>query len=355
MRYTRILAAIILSSALIFLLCFGSSAANTYKDTISCDHGMGVYFPLNSGAQKWVEFTPTITNNGTRFSFSGIEAELVNGNFEYAFDRFVFLLFPDNHLVEFEKGYIYTYNFTVRSTKVSNVNESAFSFGVSDYDFSFATPLGDVVYTYDFSGSTTVNYYITVSFYVDDSPSYNSLPNPEEAYLYLQISTEWSDTFSLIASNMTAEKAVGEDAYYQASLDAIQNLPDTEYNFILNKMPDAEGEVDAIELQADNLAEDFKLFTNDLYDVLVGVTYAEPLVYFPKMNIPILNIDLSSSEYFGKYISSDGFFKPLNLVADMNTSAMPAINLCKGVAQLILMVTFCTVGLEKMLRIEWWM
>lgn len=353
MRYTRFIAALVFSSALILSLVLSSSAA-AYTDTLYCSYGVAYFAPLNSTAGKWVDYNPTVSSDETKFTFSSLPANLVSGNYEYSFDSFSFLLTPNNSYVEFENGYIYSYEFEIRSTKNTNPDMTGFQFGVCTEGFNDAIPLADVIYTYDKSGSTTINYYVSVTLNVDSSFPANSIPHPDEAFIYLRIATEWSDTFSLIASSMSVKKSVGEGAYYQASLDAIENLPNTEYDFTLNKMPDAEGTVEKIKGDADVMTEELNLQLVNLLGVFSGISGEEPLIYMPKMKIPILNLDLA--DYTEGYISQDGYFKPLSMIQDMDKSgqAMAGIELARKFIQITFVIGFATIGLEKMLKIEWW-
>lgn len=354
MRYSRVIATIIFTSALIFSLCITSFAAPAYNDSLYCSYGVAYFAPLNSSAGKWVDYNPTVNDSETVFSFTSLPANLVQGNYEYSFRSFAFLMNPNSSPVEFENGYVYTYDFQIRSTRNTNPSLTAFQFGVCKDGFNDVVPLADVIYTYDKSGSTTINYYVTVTLNVDSSFPANSIPHPDEAYLYLQIATEWSDTFSLIASRLNVKKSVGEGAYYQASLDAIENLPNTEYDFTLNKMPDADGVVEQIKGDADDITEELNLQLTNALGVLISLEGEEPLVYMPKMKIPILNLDLAN--YTKGYISPDGYFRPLDMIEDMDTSgqALATLELARKFISVVLVFTFCTVGIEKMLRIEWW-
>lgn len=353
MRYTRFIASIVFTSSLIFSLCLTSFSA-AVEDTLYCESGVAHYTPMNSSGDKWVDYTPSVNATAERFTFSNLPNVLVQGNYEYSFNSFTFLMYPNNEDSTFVDGYVYTYNFTVRSTKVSNVELTSFQFGVCREGFTDAHPLADVVYTYDLQGSSTVYYYVTATVNVDDSFTASRLPNANDAFLYLQIATEWSDTFSLIASDLTMKKSAGEGAYYQASLDAIDNLPNTEYDFTMTKMPDAEGTVAKIKGDADAMTEELNLQLTNAFGVLTGISGEEPLVYMPKMNIPILNLDLE--DYMGNYIDGNGYFRPLSLIGDMNPSgqALAVLDLARRFLSIVFCFTFCTVGLEKMLKIEWW-
>lgn len=354
MRYSRIIAAIVFSSALIFILCTSVFASPALEDTLYCYYGVGYYAPMNSNVGKWQDFDPTVNDSSSVFAFNGIPDVLIDGNYEYSFQRFAFMMAPDNIELSFENGYIYTFNFTIKSTKNSDPSQTHFEFGVSEEGFTNALSLGNVVFNYDIRGTTTVTYYVTVTIYVDDTFPANSVPHPDDAYVYLELRTEWSDTFTLTASNLTMKKAVGEGAYYQASLDAIENLPNTEYDFTLNKMPDAEGVVEVIKGDADAITNELNLQLTDALGVFTGISGEEPLIYMPKMKIPILNLDLA--DYTEGYISQDGYFKPLAMIQDMDKSgqAMAGIELARKFLQLTFVFAFATIGIEKMLKIEWW-
>lgn len=354
MRYSRIIATFVFTSALIFSLCISSFAAPAVTDKLLCEYGVAHYTPMNSSGDKWVDYQASANATNDKFTFSSLPNVLVQGNYEYSFDSFTFMMYPSNEEISFKDGYVYTYNFTVRSTKVSSPSTTAFQFGVCLDGFNDARPLSDVVYTYETQGASTVYYYVTATVNVDSSFNQSTIPSPNDAWLYLRIATEWSDTFSLIASDLTMKKSVGEGAYYQASLDAIENLPNTEYDFTLNKMPDAEGVVEQIKGDADAMTEELNLQLTNALGVLTGISGEEPLIYMPKMNIPILNLDLA--DYMGNYIDGNGYFRPLSLIDDMNPSgqAMLALELARRFLSIVFCFTFCTVGLEKMLKIEWW-
>lgn len=354
MRYTRFIATIVFTSALIFSLCISSFAAPAVTDKLLCEYGVAHYTPMNSSGDKWVDYEPSANDTNDKFTFSNLPNVLVQGNYEYSFDSFAFMMYPSNEEISFKDGYVYTYNFTVRSNKVSTPSTTAFQFGVCLEGFNDARPLSDVVYTYEIHGSSTVYYYVTATVNVDSSFNQSTIPSPNFAWLYLRIATEWSDTFSLIASDLTMKKSVGEGAYYQASLDAIENLPNTEYDFTLNKMPDAEGVVEQIKGDADDITEELNLQLTNSLGVLLSLEGEEPLVYMPKMKIPILNLDLAN--YTKGYISPDGYFRPLDMIEDMDSSgqALAVLELARKFISIVLVFTFCTVGLEKMLKIEWW-
>lgn len=342
MRCTRIIASIVFSSALLISLCFTSYCAS-YNDTLYVDRGVGYYAPINSSAAKWMDYTPTVSANADRFTFSGIEPTLTSGNYEYAFKSFAFVMYPNNNYVEFERGYVYTYNFQIRSTKVSDVSRSNFEFGVCDIEFNVVRPIGDVVYTYEVSGGTTYNYYVTATIVVDDTFNAANLPHPEEACVYLDFATEWSSTFTLIASNLSVKKAVGEEAYYEASLEAIQNLPNTEYDFILNKMPNAEGEIQVIQGDILDILQAYDPGIQQLVQIM-RIDQAKPCVYLPQVSIPIVDIDVFNNQVFfvDDYLNS------------MNPAIMSKLDVVLVFIRLVFCVTFATFTVYKLARIEWW-
>lgn len=351
MRYTRIVTAFIFTLALIFSLCITSFAAPAVNDTLQCDYGVAHYTPMNSSADKWVDYQATANSSYDRFTFSNLPNVLVQGNYEYSFDSFTFMMYPSNESISFQEGYVYTYNFTVSSSKVSTPSTTSFQFGVCLDGFNDARPLSDVYYTYETRGSTAY-YYVTATVNVDSSFNQSTIPSPDDAWLYLRIATEWSDTFTLIASNLTMKKSVGEGAYYQASLDAIENLPNTEYDFTLNKMPDAEGTVEQIQGDIDVMTEELNVQLTNVFGVFSGISGEEPLVYMPPMNVPILDIDLH--DYMGSYIDSKGYFHPISMIEDMNSGVIHYIDMARKFLSIVLVFTFCTVGIEKMIKVEWW-
>lgn len=343
MRYSRIIAAIVLSSALIFSLCITAFAAPAVVDPLYCDSGVAYFIPLNSSSGKWVDYEPTLNDERDVFKFSNLPNTLVDGNYEYSFKSFAFLLYPTNYEVEFESGYIYTYTFTIKSTRVSDPTNVGFEFGVCESGFLNAYPLADVVYTYTTTGASTVTYCITATVHVDDTLKQSIILDPDSAYLYLNMTSEWSSAFTLTASYMNMRKAVGEDAYYQASLDAIENLPDSEYNYILNKMPDAEGELTVMSGELLDIMAEFSpelkrgrdLFTSDL---------ARPCVYLPDIDIPFLKIHVMDKgvRYLDTYLN------------EMNPMILEWIAVVLNFVRLVVCVTFFTSTWYKMARIEWW-
>lgn len=346
MRYTRIVAAFVFSATLIFSLCLTSFAAPAATDSLYCSYGVAYFSPLNSSAGKWVDYDPVVSDNDTRFTFSNLPANLISGNYEYSFNSFSFLLTPNSSPVEFENGYVYSYEFQIRSTKNTNPNLTGFQFGVCTDGFNDAVPLADVVYTYDFSGSTTVNYYVTVTLNVDSSFPASSVPHPDEAYIYLLIGTEWSDTFSLIASKMSVTKSVGEGAYYQASIDAIENLPQTEYDYILSKMPDDQGYIDTISGDLTIMHNYFISHTDSIAYLYNYLDTARPCMYIPDVKVPFfknLNIVEDQIFYFDTYLNQ------------MNTDIMPKVNIVVIAIRIFLVMTFLTTSIWKMVRVEWWL
>lgn len=346
MRYTRIVAAVVFSATLIFSLCLTSFAVPALSDTLYCSYGVAYFSPLNSSAGKWVDYEPTINADETVFTFSSLPANLVEGNYEYSFDSFAFLVTPNSSPVTFENGYVYTYEFKIRSTRNTNPNLTAFQFGVCNDGFNAALPLADVIYTYDKSGLTTINYYVTVTINVDDSFPANSIPHPDEAFLYLQIRTEWSDTFTMVASNMSVKKSVGEGAYYQASIDAIENLPQTEYDYILSKMPDDQGYIDTISGDLTIMHNYFISHTDSIAYLYNYLDTARPCMYIPDVKVPFfknLNIVEDQIFYFDTYLDQ------------MNTDIMPKVNIVVIAIRIFLVMTFLTTSIWKMVRVEWWL
>lgn len=353
MRYSRIIATFILSSALILCLVFPSSASEV--DTLICESGVGHFYSPNSANQKWVDYYPT-ENNGV-YTFSDIPYGTTSGNIEYAFYSFTFLTYSDYTPVTLERGYVYTFNFKITSTKISssNADRTTFSFGMCEASYTNALPLSSVTYTYSTaSGRSTFNCTAVVN--VDGSIDFSSLTsNDGELYYYLQIIGPWSDNFTLTSSNMTKTKNLGEESYYQASVDAIENLPQTEYDYVYNNMPNAEGDIDQIKGNLDELTEELHLLTSDLYEVLLGISDDEPLIYMPPMQIPVLDINLRTAKYFGNYIDGNGYFHPLSMVNSMAPSFTKWVEVGRSFVQLSVIIGFVTIGLDKMLKIEWWM
>lgn len=343
MRYSRIIAAIVFSSALILACVFPSSANET--DKLVCDSGVGHFVSANSSLDKWVDYIPDHNSNLDSYTFPNIPEGITSGNTEYAFNSFTFLTYSYDTSVTLERGYIYTFNFQISSTQISSSNASrtVFSFGMCEDGYTNGLPLSSVTYTYSTKAGRTI-FNCTAIVNVDGSIDFSGLTsNDAELYYYLQMSSPWSDSFTLTASNMTKVKSLGEESYYQASVDAIKGLPESEYNYILNKMPDAEGELTVMSGELLDIMAEFSpelkrgrdLFTSDV---------ARPCVYLPDIDIPFLNIHVMDKgvRYLDTYLN------------EMNPMILEWIAVVLNFVRLVVCVTFFTSTWYKMARIEWW-
>ena len=322
-----------------------------------CDVGVANYTsPGQEGL--WIDYTPTVNDNENMFTFASVPQTINQDGIDFEAYTFAFVCYPLDSSgvsapVTFEKGYVYTFNFTIQTTRLLDPDLTSFSFGICQEGFTDARPLAEVVYTLENVTSNVKRYYVTSTVNVDDSFPLSSMGDPYETYYYLQMGSDWTADFRLIASNMTSKKSVGEDAYYQASLDAIENLPNAEYEFTLNMMPDAEGEIELIKGDIDDITQELHLVTNDLYDVIMGVQKAEPMIYFPTMRIPHLDIDVLESVDEQSYFK-DGFFYPLVLITAMG--GLPRwVSVALAFVRITFVIGFVTYTLDNMLRVEWWL
>lgn len=354
MRYSRILAAFILTTSLIILLVIPSSAAEVY-DLYVCDAWL-YYQPDQGGDPIYTNVLPDVNDDGT-FTFNLTEHINDNGN-QTDLRSIAILMYPEDiGYVECERGYIYTYNFTVRMTRVTNPSDFYFEFGICDSSFTEVIPMADVTYSY--SGTSAMKTYsCTAVMYIDDTFSFGSLKEDIDTLCcYLDITGTWSGDVTLRNLEQRVSKAVGEDAYYEASLEAINNLPQSEYDFVMSKMPDEQGMADNVNGDIDDMLNEVKLEINGFYDIITAINYNEPLIYFPSINIPLgdgVNIDVINDTPMRNYIDGEGFFRPLAMLASMNGNIVSWINTFVVFIRFVAVIGFLTVGLYKMLHVEWW-
>lgn len=378
MRIARFVAAFIFATSLIISLIIPASAA-AETTSLYCDVGVANYTaPGQEGL--WIDHYPTVNDDDTIFTFSSVPQTVTQDGVDYSAYTFTFVCYPveaggGSLPLTFEQGYVYTFNFSVLSTRLLDPELTSFSFGICQEGFTDAMPLSEVVYTIENVTSNQKRYHITTTVNVDASFPLSSMPDPNDTYVYLQMGSDWTADFRLSASQMTQKKSVGEDAYYQASLDAIENLPQSEYEFTLNKLPDAEGDVELIKGNLDEITEELHLITSDLYDVIMGIESNEPLLYFPPMKIPWPSVseegvvtfdktlaDLRTEGYMGNSIDGQGFFHPLTLIKQATgyvegaeSNPLEWLNIALAFVRVFFSISFVTLTLDNMLRIEWWL
>lgn len=353
MRFTRIIASFVFATLIIFTLTVNSFASGTLEQLFECYDLIAYYSPLNSTSGKTVSYNQTY--DGEYSVFDSIPHTIVSGNYEYSLNSmsFYFQKASKPWEIEFEYGYIYTYNFEIKCAKINNPNDTYFKFGVTNYDLTKELFLADVEYTYSSTSGYTTYHLKSVVYVGDDFNSQiMNIDDPEELVLKLEMVSEWSSAKSVRCSSIQ-KKSVGEAAYYQASLDAINNLPQTEYDYIYNHMPDSEGDVAVIQGEIDDMMVEVKNKVNGYHDMFVAVSHNEPMVYMPRIRIPILDIDLDDTSY-GSYVSN-GYFYPMSYLNTMNPEIVPQIEIVVTFLRFICIFTFATVGVYKMLRIEWWL
>ncbi|MBQ2846037.1 MAG: hypothetical protein IJE75_02750, partial [Firmicutes bacterium] len=284
MRYSRFVAAFVLTSALIITFIIPTSAAET--EALICESGVAYYSAVNANASEWIDYYPTVSGGSYTFQFPSTYSS--DGN-DYGIESFVFLTYTDYSLIALERGYIYTFNFTIQSSALNYKDNTYFEFGVCNSGFNNAFVLSDVTYTYSTKANKTT-YNVTCVVRCDENmvePEYD--PNDSNNYYFLKMNATWVSNITLVGSEMKRTKALGEEAYYEASVNAIKDLPQTEYDYILNKMPDAEGELTVMSGELLDIMSEFSpelerakdLFTSDI---------ARPCVYVPDIDIPILDI-----------------------------------------------------------------
>lgn len=295
---------------------------------------------------------------GTSPSLTGIPYTFTEGDHTYEFNDLIACFYPEEGYVDFVQGYIYTFDFEIRITNITDLSQLQFEFAIgklTDDDYvSEYTPYGDLVYTYTRSNRTyTFNLKVTVN--VDEN--FPNMTFNEYSCVMLQVMNfeeAFGGSFNVKSMSSTCVKAIGENAYYQASLDAINDLPNTEYDFVYQRMPDGEGAVEQIKGDLNTITSKFDEILNEFHDLVNSINEPEPRIYMPKIKIPILDIDLTGSKYMGAYIDGEGYFRPLEYLNSMSSDILQPLILVSTFIRFILLVTFITVGLENMIRIEWW-
>lgn len=399
MRFARFAFSLILSASLILCLCLSAhAAADESPMTIYC---VNTLYHGPSGSQPYsIEraYFDDPTSSGT-YQFS-IPGTVMENQIEYEARSINIIGYPDIDL--WQQGYIYTFMYEIRvpNTVTPEPSGVVFTFGVAtlrdDDSISIFQALGDVIHTYSV-GSTLTTYLVTSTVYVDESFNGGAVGNLDSAYCSLEMSV-WEQAavnLNVRLSNVKAQKAIGEDAYYQASVDALNdlnssmngvnssvnqvnssvnqvnnsvnelnqsvtNLPqatiDAEYEYTLNMMPDDEGNIESVTGDVDELTVEIKNEMNGFNDLLATFTQREPCIYMPDIIIPLgddVKINLSNTAY-GQYVTGEGYFLPMSYLENMNPNIMNWINTAALLVRFVALISFFTYGMWKMLRLEWW-
>lgn len=326
MRFARIAFAVILSTTLILSFCLSVYAAEEENMYVYCINVL--YSPpagSGLGTRERAFFDDPSSTGVYQFSLDGTIME-DQREFQLAG---VNILGNTDSIDLWQQGYIYTFTYEIRvpNSSCPIPGSTLFTFGVAslfdDDTMDRYQALGDVTYTY-ITSANFVTFYVTSVVYVDSNFVGSQVGNLDNAYTSLEINIRDfnSVTLSVRLSNVKAQKAIGEDAYYQASVDAlndlnssmngvnnsvnqvnnsvnelnqsVQDLPqaqvDAEYNFILNTMPDDQGYIDTISGDLTIMHDYFVGKTDSLVFLLDYLESSRPCMYLPKVSIPFLRI-----------------------------------------------------------------
>ena len=347
MRCARIITAFILTSALVCCLCIPLSAA-ALEEKIIIDCCEASY-----GKQYFKMYYPQV--NRDNYAFPQIKNPY-DGDVENPPTlSAITLLGYTNTGIDWKEGYIYTFNFTVACALIEDNVIPTISLGIASLTndgsaISEYYSIGDITYTYNKTGNSTNGYTYTYSITsvvkVDSDFGIGPIADYHNTYVALNIAGIFqhsSANVTVLANRMKAIKSIGEDAYYQASLDAIEGLPQSEYDYIYNSMPDETGEVETIKGQ---FIEVLAVFNPDLEALAQALTtdVARPCVFLPSVVIPFMDIEVWDNQIF--YVDS--------YLNKMNPNIMSALESMLFFVRSVALFTFITVGLYKMIRMEWW-
>lgn len=344
MRYTRIITAFVLTASLILLLAFSVFAEGGETQNIIISYIEGEYQSSN-----YVLYSPTSIRNG-RYIFANIKQNVIEDDQQKNLMSASILGYAENAIVDWQQGYIYTFNYQVTISGINPTNIPTFTLGISTLSsdqshISLYQPLGDCTYTYS-STNNSASYSITCVVEVNENFDNGGIENYNRTFITLSIANSFLNADSTIiidTSNITVNKAIGEDAYYQASLDAIHNLPQSEYGFIYNSMPNAEGEIDVIQGE---ILDVLSAYDTDIQQLvaMLNVEESRPCLYLPEVHLPFLDVHIWDNHifYFDDYLNS------------MNSQIMVYINTFVTFIRFVLFITFVTVTSYKLTRIEWW-
>lgn len=342
MRNSRLVASVILATFLIFALVVNTFSA-TVPEELDVYKASLYYAPSTQGGSGvYDEIEPTF--NSTNATFTIPEH---NGDFSGNNLRSVGVLFyHTSSKLEFNRGYIYTFNFTFRMNNIDILPEQyILEFGVCNDDMSLTAPVADVVFNYT-KKATYYEFYATAVVDVKSDLNFAYVAPPDELVYYLDIIGDWKpgSTVTLRNYTQTVTKSVGEEAYYQASLDAIKGLPQSEYDYIYNNMPDEMGEVEVIK---GKFIQILAVFDQDIALLLGALTTdeARPCIYLPRVEIPILDIKVWEAQifYFDDYLDS------------LNPNIMIALDPMLYFIRMVVFFGFATYTVYKIIRLEWWL
>lgn len=347
MRYTRFIASIILATIICILLVIPSSAVATEQKIIidSCEASYrNQYFEM---------YYPQV--NRDNYVFPQIKNPY-NGDVENPpqLSKVTLIGYTDPH-IDWKEGYIYTFNYTVAVALVQESVTPTITLGLASLNnsgtISQYTPIGDVTFTYNKTGTSsqgfTYTYSITSVVKVDSSFDNGNMEDYNKSYVCLTIDgifNQSSANVTVLANRMKVTKSIGEDAYYQASIDAIEGLPESEYDYIYNKMPDESGEVEVIK---GKFIQILGVFDQDIALLLsaLNTDVARPCIYMPRVIIPILDIEVWEAQifYFDTYLNS------------LNPNIMIALDPMLYFIRMVVFFGFATYTIYKMIRLEWWL
>lgn len=379
MRITRFIIAFILTASLIFCLVLNVSAGGEEVSDLYLPMLDVIYF--RGGSPSIEEMFFADPNAGGNFNYF-IPGTIMNDQLEYQVRSAALLGYPETDLSLWQQGYIYTFTYELRisTSAVPDPDFVTFQFGIATSDglvIQDVYVLSDVIFTYDIAGSFTY-FYVSSIVYVDENFKTGNISSSlDDTYVYLEFSLYESSSVNIgiRTADCKVIKAIGEDAYYQASIDALNDLNSSvsrvdssvnqvnnsvnelnqsvealpeatvnaEHEFIYNSMPDAEGDIDVI--KGDILAI-LSVYDTDIQQLYYALNnqQARPVLYLPKVEIPFLNIHLWDSQFF--YVDA--------YLNSMNSQIMEYINIVVIFIRIIAIAAFATIGLYRMSRIEWW-
>lgn len=342
MRYSRPIASVVLATFLVFCLTFNTFSASV--PTALEVYKASVYYApsVQGGSGIYEEIEPKYNETNVEFTIPEHSGEFDGNNLR----SIGVLFYAPNYEIDLQRGYIYTFNFTYRINNIDILPEQyVLQFGVCNDDMSQTAPLADIVFNYAKKG-TYYEYYCTAVVDVKSNFDFSYVAPPQELVYYLDIIGDWKEGSTVILRNytQTVTKSVGEEAYYQASLDAIEGLPQSEYDYIYNSMPDEEGEINTVKGQfIDVLA----VFDEDLAVLTQALTsdVARPCVYLPKVAFPFLDVQVWDAHIF--YID--------DYLDSLNPNIMVALEPMLYFIRMVVFFGFITYTIYKMIKLEWWL
>lgn len=353
MRNTRIFTSIVLTTIILLTFTVTVSAEAQVVDLCVQELLLDYLSERTAGTESKIGYKSIIpTEVGGEFHFSGIEGYYNDDTdgLRYNLTTMWFAMYPniDDFYLDFQLGYIYTIDLEIRMPKTTDFSKLTFEFGLIDSAASVFQSLAPVNIKYEETGSF-MYVYLSSTFEVTESFSYGALTGYEEwDVLYglkINCPTVFASrsSFNIRSITQTQTKSIGENAYYQASLDAITNMPESEYGYIYNSMPDSEGEIDVVQGE---LIDILTMYDSDIQQLVkvLKTEQARPCIYLPEVHIPFLDVHVWDNHifYVDEYLNS------------MNTQIMVYLETFLGFIRFVLAVTFATYTVYKMSRIEWW-